>query len=58
MSIADNVILENTRLGTARTNLRTKLTNENVPWYTDDTIMDLARRIIFFKYKLFQIIQY
>lgn len=52
MSIADNVILENTRLGTARTNLRTKLTNENVPWYTDDTIMDLARRIIFFKYDM------
>lgn len=52
MSIASNVILENTRLGTVRTNLRTKLTNENVPWYSEDTIMDLARRIIFFKYDM------
>ena len=50
MSIASNVIEENSRLGTVRTNLRNKLTRYDVYWYNSDTIATLARRIFFMQY--------
>ena len=50
MSIAGNVIEENSRLGTVRTNLRNKLTHYGVYWYNSDTIATLVRRIFFIEY--------
>lgn len=50
MSIASNVIEENSRLGTVRTNLRNKLTLYGVCWYNSDTIATLARRVYFIQY--------
>ena len=45
MSIASNVILENTRLGTTRTKLRNKLTEYNIWWDNSLTIFELAERL-------------
>ena len=45
MSIASNVILENTRLGTTRTKLRNKLTKYNIWWDNTLTIFELAERL-------------
>lgn len=50
MSIASNVIEENTRLGTVRTTLRNKLTHYDVYWYNSDNIFTLARRLFFIQY--------
>ena len=55
MSIASNVIEENSRLGTVRTNLRNKLTRYDVYWYNSDTIATLARRIFFMQYPWWRI---
>ena len=46
MSIASNVILENTRLGTTRTKLRNKLTEYNIWWDNSLTIFELAERLM------------
>ena len=46
MSIASNVILENTRLGTTRTKLRNKLTEYNIWWDNTLTIFELAERLV------------
>ena len=46
MSIASNVILENTRLGTTRTKLRNKLTEYNIWWGNSLTIFELAERLM------------
>ena len=44
MSIASNVIDENTKLGTARTILREKLTAWNIVYNNDDTLFQLLKR--------------
>lgn len=44
MSIAGNVIDENTKLGTARTILREKLTAWNIDYNNSDTLFQLLRR--------------
>ena len=46
MSIASNVILENTRLGNIRTKLRNKLTEYNIWWDNSLTIFELAERLV------------
>ena len=46
MSIASNVILENTRLGTTRTKLRNKLNEYNIWWDNSLTIFELAERLM------------
>ena len=46
MSIASNVILENTRLGATRTKLRNKLTEYNIWWDNSLTIFELAERLM------------
>ena len=46
MSIASNVILENTRLGTTRTKIRNKLTEYNIWWDNTLTIFELAERLV------------
>ena len=46
MSIASNVILENTRLGTTRTKIRNKLTEYNIWWDNSLTIFELAERLV------------
>ena len=46
MSIASNVILENTRLGTTRAKLRNKLTEYNIWWDNSLTIFELAERLM------------
>lgn len=46
MSIASNVILENTRLGAVRTKLRNKLTEYNIWWDNSLTIFELAERLV------------
>lgn len=46
MSIASNVILENTRLGAVRTKLRNKLTEYNIWWDNTLTIFELAERLV------------
>ena len=46
MSIASNVILENTRLGNTRTKLRNKLTEYNIWWDNTLTIFELAERLM------------
>ena len=46
VSIASNVILENTRLGTTRTKLRNKLTEYNIWWDNSLTIFELAERLM------------
>ena len=46
MSIASNVILENTRLGTTRTKLRNKLTEYNIWWDNSLTIFEHAERLM------------
>ena len=46
MSIAINVILENTRLGATRTKLRNKLTEYNIWWDNSLTIFELAERLM------------
>ena len=46
MSIASNVILENTRLGTTRTKLRNKLTEYDIWWDNSLTIFELVERLI------------
>lgn len=46
MSIASNVILENTRLGAVRTKLRNKLTEYNIWWDNTLTIFELAERLM------------
>ena len=46
VSIASNVILENTRLGTTRTKLRNKLTEYNIWWDSSLTIFELAERLM------------
>ena len=46
MSIASNVILENTRLGTTRTKLRNKLTEYNIWWDNSLTIFELVERLM------------
>lgn len=46
MSIADNVILENTRLGTTRTKVRNKLTEYNIWWDNSLSLFDLVRRLV------------
>lgn len=48
MSIASNVILENTKLGTTKTKLRNKLTENNIWWDNSLTIFELAERLIQF----------
>ena len=47
MSIASNVIDENTKLGTARTLLREKLTANGIPYKNSDSIFTLIRRWVF-----------
>ena len=47
MSIASNVIDENTKLGTARTLLREKLTANGISYKNSDSIFDLLRRWTF-----------
>ena len=47
MSIASNVLDENTKLGTARTLLREKLTANGIPYNNSDSIFTLIRRWIF-----------
>lgn len=44
MSIASNVIDENTKLGTARTLLRDKLTANGIYYSNSDSILQLVRR--------------
>ena len=44
MSIASNVIETNTRLATARTLLREKLTANGIPYDDDETIFELMKR--------------
>ena len=46
VSIASNVILENTRLGNTRTKLRNKLTEYNIWWNNSLTIFELAERLM------------
>ncbi|WP_407413222.1 hypothetical protein [Methanobrevibacter sp.] len=46
MSIASNVILENTRLGTTRTKIRNKLTEYGIWWDNSLTIFELAERLM------------
>ena len=46
MSIASNVILENTRFGATRTKLRNKLTEYNIWWDNSLTIFELAERLM------------
>lgn len=46
MSIASNVILENTRLGTTRNKLRNKLTEYNIWWDNTLTIFELVERLM------------
>jgi hypothetical protein len=46
VSIASNVILENTRLGAVRTKLRNKLTEYNIWWDNTLTIFELAERLM------------
>ena len=46
MSIASNVILENTRLGNTRTKLRNKLTEYNIWWDNSLTIFELVERLM------------
>ena len=46
MSIASNVILENTRIGNTRTKLRNKLTDYNIWWDNSLTIFELAERLM------------
>ena len=47
MSIASNVIDENTKLGTARTILREKLTAWNIVYNNDDTLFQLLKSTVF-----------
>ena len=46
MSIASNVILENTRLGATRGKLRNKLTEYNIWWDNSLTIFELVERLM------------
>ena len=46
VSIASNVILENTRFGATRTKLRNKLTEYNIWWDNSLTIFELAERLM------------
>lgn len=46
MSIASNVILENTRLRAVRTKLQNKLTEYNIWWDNTLTIFELAERLM------------
>lgn len=46
MSIASNVILENTKLGDTRTKLRNKLTEYNIWWNNSLTIFELVERLM------------
>ena len=46
MSIASNVLLENTRLGTTRTKVRNKLTEYGIWWDDSLSLFDLVRRLV------------
>lgn len=46
MSIASNVVLENTRLGDIRTKIENKLTEYNIWWDNILTIFELAERLV------------
>ena len=45
MSIAGNVIEENTKLGNARTILREKLAAWNIDYNNSDTLFELLKRL-------------
>ena len=46
MSIASNVILENTKLGNIRTKVRNKLTEYNIWWDNSLTIFELVEKLV------------